>query len=165
MQFSTNRPRALAVLLTGCVVGVLDGVAAVTNAWLRSGITPGRVFRYIASALFGNEAYAPGWVPVMEGVIIHFLIACIWSLLFFLFYPRITLLRQNKWIVGACYGVLVWLVMTFIVLPLSLVPPLKFSTQGVLTGLAIHMLVIGIPISLLANKWYDAHFPASKPRA
>lgn len=161
MQFSTSRPRASAVLLTSCIVGVLDGAAALLNAWFKSGVTPDKVFKYIASALFGRAAFYGGWEMVVTGVVLHFLVAVFWSLLFFMLYPVVPLLRLNKWLVGAAYGLFVWVAMNLAVLPLTLAVQAKFNWPAVITGWAIHILLVGIPIVLMTRRWYNvtAKFP------
>jgi hypothetical protein len=51
---SLKRPRAFeTILYGGMTVGILDGLAAVISAGLRSGLGPIRVFQYIASGLLG----------------------------------------------------------------------------------------------------------------
>lgn len=156
MQFSTSRPGAGAVLLTGITVGILDGAAALLNAWFRSAIPPARVFQYIASAMFGRDAYSGGGGMIAAGVFLHFLVAIIWSAIFFVAFPRIPVLRRNKWLVGCAYGIAVWLLMNFVVLPLTQVPPLNFTWQGVVTGLLIHMFVVGVTIVFMVRRWYRA---------
>ncbi len=143
-------------MLTGITVGILDGAAALLNAWFRSAIPPARVFQYIASAMFGRDAYGGGGSMIATGVFLHFLVAIIWSAVFFVAFPRVPLLRGNKWWVGCAYGIIVWLAMNFVVLPLTQAPPLKFTVQGVVTGLLIHMLIVGVPIVLMVRRWYGA---------
>lgn len=162
MQFSTKRPGAVAVLVTGCAVGVLDGAAALINAWLKSGTPPEKVFRYIASAMFGNAAYTGDGTMIVAGVALHFMVAVMWSVVFFVAYRYWPLLRSNKWVVGCLYGLFVWLMMNLVVVPLTQAPPLKFTWQGAVTGWLIHMLLVGIPIVLLTRWWYEkftAKFP------
>jgi hypothetical protein len=154
MQFSTKRPRAIAVLATGCIVGVLDGAAAVANAWFRSGTPPDRVFKYIASAIFGSAAFSGGAEMVATGIFLHFLVAIIWTMIFTVAYPAFPLARRNKWLVGCGYGLLVWLIMNRVVVPLTQAPPLKFSWEGAAMGWLIHMLLVGIPIVWLVRRWY-----------
>lgn len=154
MQFSTRRRGATAVLLTGCVVGLLDGAAAILNAWFRSGTTPEIVFKFIASAIFGGAAYTGGSGMIAVGVFLHFLVAIIWSAIFFRAYPRLRILQQNKWIVGCAYGLFVWLMMTLVVVPLTKVPDMPFNWQAAARGWVIHMLLVGIPIVLMTRHWY-----------
>ncbi|AWO00973.1 hypothetical protein DLD77_04280 [Chitinophaga alhagiae] len=155
MQFSTKRPGAVAVLVTGCAVGVLDGAAALVNAWLKSGIPPEKVFRYIASAMYGKAAYTGGGAMIAAGVVLHFIVAVIWSAVFFIAYRYWPLLRGNKWVVGCMYGLFVWLMMNLVVVPLTHVPPLTFNWEGMITGWVIHMLLVGIPIVWLTQWWYN----------
>ena len=52
---------------------------------------------------------------------------------------------------GLAYGIVVFYFMQLVVLPLSRAgrPPFQFRAQ--LTGLAIHMVLIGLPIALCAR--------------
>ena len=142
-----------AVLLTGLIVSLLDGAAAIIHAYARSGIAPDKLFRYIASALLGSDAYNGGAGIILFGIFLHFLIALTWSAVFFILYPRFWFLRGNKLITGCLYGIFVWLMMNFVVLPLTRVPPLKFSTSGVITGVLIYMFIIGCTIVGLTAYW------------
>jgi len=142
-----------AILFAGLVVGILDGLAASVGSYFPRGITPDQVFRYVASGVFGKEAFAGGTPMALIGLLFHFIIAYGWTLLFFLAYPKVKLLRENKIIVGMLYGILVLLAMNLIVVPLSNVPSPKPGTIQV-QQVIIHMFLVGLPISLLANRYY-----------
>jgi Na+/proline symporter len=62
---------------------------------------------------------------------------------------------SNKYLNGLLYAIFVWLIMTFIVLPLSALhnKPSGFSWQTVM-GWFILAIVFGLPISLLTEKYY-----------
>lgn len=143
-----------ATAFIGLTVGLLDGAAAVINSFVRSGVTPDKVFRYISSALLGKEAYSGGGGIIALGVFLHFVVAYIWGAIFFTAYPRVRLLQQNKWLVGCAYGLFVWLMMNLAVLRFTLAPKLKFSWEGAAVGWGIHMLCVGLPIVLITHYWY-----------
>lgn len=143
-----------ATVFIGLTVGLLDGAAAVINSFVRSGVTPDKVFRYISSALLGKEAYSGGGGIIALGVFLHFVVAYIWGAIFFTAYPRVRLLQQNKWLVGCAYGLFVWLMMNLAVLRFTLAPKLKFSWEGAAVGWGIHMLCVGLPIVLITHYWY-----------
>lgn len=146
----------LAVITIGLAVGILDGLAAVLHAYLRSGILPGQIFRFIASALLGEAAYSGGNGVIALGVLLHFVVAGIWAAVFFIAYPRLRLLRRNKWLTGPAYGIFVWLMMNFAVLPLTALPGMAINWPSAAIGILIHMFVVGLPIVAMTRRWYDA---------
>ena len=146
------------VLKSGLIVALLDGTAACLNAYLQRRVGPLAVFRYVASGAFGRDALTGGWDMVVWGLFFHFIVATSWTFLFFLLFPKVKVLQLNKVYVGILYGVVVWLGMNFIVLPLSNVPPLTFRLVPTAIMIGIHMFVIGLTISLLANQ----HFASKK---
>ena len=142
------------VLWCGLLVGFLDGTAAIISAYLGKGTNPLRVFQFIASGIFGKDAFTGGYWMATIGFSLHFIISLGWAALFFFLYPRFRILAWNKIIVGMAYGILVLLAMKFLVLPLSNVPminPGKMEPQQII----IHMLLVGLPISILANRFYS----------
>jgi hypothetical protein len=144
----TGRPRAFqTIVYGGLAVGVLDGLAAVTNAGLR-GVGPVRVFQYIASGLFGPAAIGGGWTTVLLGVLIHFLIAFAVAAVYYRASLRLPLLIRRALLCGAIYGVAVYFLMGRVVVPLSAARGLPFS----LAQLVIHILFVGLPVALIARR-------------
>lgn len=150
---TASRSFISSLLLTGFVVGLLDALAASVSAYIPRGITPDRVWRYVAGGVFGKEAAEGGLPMVFMGLFFHFIIAYGWTTLFYLAYPRIKILSENKFLVGMVYGVFVLLSMNLIVVPLSNIPSPNPGTVQV-QQLFIHMFLVGLPISLLANRYY-----------
>jgi len=136
------------------IVGLLDAIAACVNAYLQRGIPPAGVFRYVASGVLGKEAFKGGLDIAALGLLFHFIIAIGWTSLFFVAFNKLKVLQRNKIYVGLCYGIFVWLGMNFIVLPLSNVPPLAYRLVPTIIMIGIHMFVIGLSISLLANQYF-----------
>src|SRR5882724_4888439 len=147
-----NKPIFRFAILSGLIVGALDAVAACVNAYLQRGVSPFGVFRFVASGVFGKEAFTGGWDIAALGLLFHFAIAIGWTSLFFVTYHKLKILQLNKIYVGLCYGIFVWLGMNFAVLPLSNVPPLVYRLVPTVIMIGIHMFVIGLSISLLANR-------------
>lgn len=139
---------------SGLIVGVLDAIAASLNAYLASGLTPDRVFRFVASGAFGQRSYTGGYSMVWLGLLFHFIIALSWTLLFFISFPKMKLLQHSKILVGMAYGVFIWVMMNFVVIPLSGIGPRPFQFTGTIIMILIHIIVIGVPISLLATNYY-----------
>src|SRR5687768_11976817 len=114
-----KRPVLFAILFTGLLAGLLDGLAAIIQYTLNGGKNPASVFKYIASGIFGREAFSKGDSMVIWGVLFHLLIALLFTAFYFLIYPRIKWLGENKVLAGILYGIFVWAVMTQLVVPVS----------------------------------------------
>lgn len=140
-------------LLSGLIVGLLDGTAASVNAYLASGVSPDRVFRFVASGFFGAEAYSGTSSMIVWGLVFHFIIAIGWTALFFILYKRINFLNQHVFLSGIIYGLIIWLTMNLIIVPLSQIGPRPFLLKGSLIMIGIHLFIIGVPISYLANRF------------
>jgi hypothetical protein len=154
---TSNKKFALKpILLAGLVAGVLDGLAAVISVYLANGRGPEVVFKFVASGVFGSKAaFAGGAEMVIAGLIFHMLIATIWAAIFYFLYPVIRKARLNKVIVGLLYGIVVWMGMNLVVVPLSNTPPMPHTITGMLKGAAILMVCIGLPVSLIIGSYFE----------
>ncbi len=142
------------VITAGLLTGTLDITAASLQYFERTGKGPGNVLRFIASGVFGTKAFAGGMAMAAWGLLLHYIIAFLFTIAFFLLYPTISLLKINRVVAGILYGVLVWAVMNLLVLPASLAPPIPFHTGRALVAAGILVACIGLPLSYLANKYY-----------
>jgi len=150
-----QHPRALeAILYGGLAVGVLDGLAAVIITSLRGG-SPTRMFQGIASGLIGRASFQGGWSTALLGVSLHFLIAFIWTAIYYGASLKLPALIRRALICGPIYGVVVYFAMQIIVLPLSAIrkPPFSFAPPlQTLQGIIVHILCVGLPIALSARR-------------
>lgn len=142
------------ILLTGLLAGTLDIVAAFISSWLRTSTTPDKVLQFVASGVFGTEAFAGGSAILLAGLLFHYLIAGCWSALFFLLYPKVSILRMGIAFPAIVYGVFVWLIMNQVVLPLSNAPKFPFNLTSAVIGTWILVAAIGLPNVLLARKHF-----------
>jgi hypothetical protein len=141
---------ARALLLGGLTVGVLDGLDALVFFGLR-GVSPTRLFQGIGSGLLGRSAFEGGMATALLGVLLHFCIAFAVVTTYHVAARRIPDLARRPWIHGPLYGLLVYAVMNFIVIPLSAIGARSPSTAVLLNGLLIHALGVGPPAALSAQ--------------
>ena len=149
-----RRNAVLTIVQAGLVAGILDAMGAMITFIIRTGKSPAVVWKYVASGVFGQEALASGSGMVGWGLFFHFCIALIWACVFFLIYPTIRRFISNPVIVGLLYGIVVWLLMNLIVLPLSNVTAQPFDLSRAVIGMGVLMVCIGLPISLIVHKYY-----------
>ncbi len=110
-----------AILWIGLVAGTLDITENLVFNHFR-GISAWRVFQYIASGLIGMKSFRSGWSSVALGVVIHYAIALTWTGIFLFAALKFPTITRRPLLSGVIYGCLVYLIMTFMVLPLSGVP-------------------------------------------
>ncbi len=143
---------ALLLLRVGLIAGTLDIADALIFSHLR-GVTASQVFHYIASGLLGHQAFEMGPAACALGVLIHYTIALFWTAVFYAASRRFEVLRRRPVLSGLLYGVLVYVIMNFVVLPLSGVPKLAHvSLAGRINGVLALMLCIGLTLSLLLRQ-------------
>ncbi|MGQ0739927.1 MAG: hypothetical protein ACT4OJ_12790 [Bacteroidota bacterium] len=142
------------ILITGLLTGLLDGLAAIIQFSINGGKNPANIFKFIASGVFGKQAFAEGNIMLFWGVLFHFLIALLFTAFFFLVFPKIKWLGKNKVLAGTGYGIFVWAVMNLLVLPLSNTRPLPFDAGKAAIAALILVACIGLPVSLMAGKYY-----------
>jgi len=141
-----------AILTAGLIAGTLDISAAMIKFFIERGKGPEPIFRYIASGLFGSDAFTGSQAFVIWGIAFHFLIAMSFTFIFLALYPFVSKFIRNWFVLGIVFGVVTWVVMNLIVVPLSNVPgggAQSFKDSAV--GMAILILCIGLPISYAGN--------------
>jgi hypothetical protein len=141
-----------AIVWGGAACGILDGVATSVQFALR-GIKPLRVWQGVASGLMGECAFGLGWLSGGFGLILQFLIAATVTTVFARACPHFPALQQFYWISGPLYGVVVFLVMNLIVVPLSARPKRPATVMVIVVQIAIHMFFVGLPIAVAANRF------------
>lgn len=142
------------ILLGGLVVGVLDITYAITFWWLRSGVAPGRIFQSVAAGLLGREAARAGGLrTILLGAALHFFIAFVIVLVYASASRLMPMLIRRPILCGTIYGILVFAVMNYVVVPLSAAggggkPPVVWLICSIL----VHAFLIGVPAALFSRQ-------------
>lgn len=152
-----REPMANAALKAGLIAGLLDAIAASIQSYITKGLSPVDVFKYVASGAFGSDVKtgnAYSWAAA--GLVFHFLIAIAFAFFFFATYRYSKAIISNAVLAGVVYGLLVWCVMNLVVVTIAMKRPIsaiKPDKAAIAAGILI--AAIGIPISLLANRYYS----------
>lgn len=140
------------IVYGGLTVGVFDGIAACVNAGIR-GISPVRVFQYVASSLLGREAANEGGAATVAlGILLHFCVAFGVATVFFLLSSRLPILLRYYVISGMIYGIAVYFAMAYAIVPLTKVTQGPFNWSGLITSNLIHMFFVGLPVAIWAKR-------------
>ncbi|MFZ1134528.1 MAG: hypothetical protein WAN69_06260 [Candidatus Korobacteraceae bacterium] len=147
-QYLTNESHALtAIFWAGLICGVMDITAAFIT-WWPQGVAPARLLKGIAGGLLGPQAYTAGWPVAVLGLACHFLIAYSAATVFYLASRQLSFLTAHPIISGVFYGVCVYVVMYWIVVPLSRLHRRPHSLNATIIAIITHMICVGLPISL-----------------
>jgi hypothetical protein len=146
----TNTP--LVIALTALLIGTLDIADAIIFYAIR-GVAPIRILQGIASGLLGRPAMSGGLPTAILGLALHFFIAATVATIYILASRKLPLSRHPL-LYGTLYGVAVYIVMNYVVLPLSHIglrplPPLI----PLINGIAALIFCIGIPTALIARRY------------
>jgi hypothetical protein len=133
------------------IAGILDISSAFVLSYLKGG-GPIVVLQGVAAGLVGREAAIKGGLATVGlGLAIHFFIAFVVSTVFYVASRKLILLTRHPIISGLLYGVVVYGFMYWIVMPLAY-PVVRPSLSRDLTAVCVHMLLIGLPISLIVRR-------------
>ena len=145
---------AATIVKAGLLAGTLDIGIACIQFYSKTGKTPLIVLKYIASAFFGKEAFAGGNEMALYGLILHYIIAFGWTIIFFIIYPRLPFLRISNILTSILYGVLVWAMMERVLVPLTKASQQPFDVQKAISAALILSIAVGFPLSVFAKRYY-----------
>ncbi len=142
----------LAVLSGGVLAGALDIVFAISYA-AYNGTRPVRLLQIVASGLFGDAAFAGGASMAALGLGLHFGMSILWAGVFLTLAWLRPAIVLHPFLSGIVFGVVVFIVMRLVILPLSAFPyPVTFKPLATTLDLLSHTLLFGVPIALAIRK-------------
>lgn len=134
------------ILVGGAVAGTLD----LTSAFITFGLGNPRI---IAAGLLGPRAVHGGAGTWILGVCLHYFIAFSAASIYCFSSRKLEFIKDHWFVCGLFFGIAVFLVMSFIVLPLCAFHYTgPYQLRSVIQGLIAHMLLIGLPISFSLRK-------------
>jgi hypothetical protein len=146
------RPAAAAILQGGLAAATLDLAYAVLRQ-LGRGRDPEWTLQLVASGWLGQDAFAGGAPAAILGFVSHYGIVLAAAAAYWLAGLRLRALRTRPVASGAAFGIAVYLVMNFLVLPLSAFPfDPPHPPLVLLEGFVSHALLVGLPIALVCAR-------------
>lgn len=140
------------ILLAGLTAATLDILYA-AGFWALKGVPPTRILQSVAAGVLGKASFSGGAATAALGLALHCLIAVAMAAAYFLVARRLPLLVRRPWTCGALYGLLLYVVMQYVVLPLSAVPGGGAPNPLWITcSIVTHVLLVGLPIA-----WFARH--------
>ena len=110
------------------VGGLSAGTVDIFSPALIYLVSPVLICKAIASGLLGKPAFSGGWGVVVLGMLLQWAMSVIIAAIFVAAWKRLAWMRRDWRLAGLLYGVPVYLVMTYVVRPLSAAwPPADYS--------------------------------------
>ncbi len=149
-----ERPHALdTILYGGLVVGILDGLFALIFYGLILGVQPMRIFQSVAAGLLGKASYEGGTQTFLLGILLHFIVATCIAAVYYVASLKLQVLIHQAVICGLIYGLIAYLGMNYVVIPLSAIGSRPSpSLRTFLPAFIAHAFLVGLPIALLARR-------------
>jgi hypothetical protein len=149
----TRRPHPWRfVLAGGLVAGTLDIAYACLFWGLKRNVPVQRILQSVAAGLLGKASFEGGGGTAALGLALHYFIALSMSVVYYLVARRWPLLWQRPLLCGPGYGLLLYAVMNYIVVPLSAAGPPSKDPLWITLSIVVHALLIGVPIAYFTRR-------------
>jgi len=134
----------LAILYGGLVAGTLDiGAAALINL-----IDPVVIMRYIAGGLLGKSTALSGGAPTaVLGLVLQWAMSLVIAAIYVLASRRLAFMTTRWLAAGIAYGVVVFFVMNYVVVPLSAIAKVPSFTLYSFSANLAAMIVFGVIVA------------------
>jgi hypothetical protein len=150
----SGRSALKTIVIAGLTAGALD-ITYAFIIWGLRGVTPIRIGQSVASGLLGREAAVGGGTATgLFGLLLHFTMATIIAAIYYGAARNIRLLVDRAVPYGIVYGLATYGVMNYVVMPLSAIGSVGDGGPAYIriTGVLVHMFLIGLPIALITRK-------------
>jgi hypothetical protein len=146
------------IAIATAIAGTLDILAAIIST-LIPGKSPIHMLQSVASGPLGPAALtSPGYAAA--GLLVHFAIMACMVTVYMVAARQLRPLLDRPILAGTVYGVALWLVMYWVVLPLRFSAPHPSQPFAIAQQLFCHIILVGIPIGLVAARYLRPPGPA-----
>ena len=137
------------IVVGGTIAGVVDIFAAAAI----NHINPGIILQFIATGLIGKASLQGGLATMVLGFVLQVGMSLIIAAIYGLASLRLLVLVRRPFSLGALFGVGVFIVMSFVVVPLSAAPHPKhaMSVNAICLNLAA-MILFGLIVAVSQSR-------------
>ena len=162
--FRQSAHAASTAATAGVAAGAID-LAFNTIKALNAGTSVLRPWKGVAAALLGKDAVIRGGDSMaIIGVGLHFLITIGAAAIYYLVAKRQGWLVRHAFLSGLVFGTIFFLTMNYVILPLSVIGhPLYVGAEMIAIALPSHIIMIGLPISMIIGWRMKNAWPSQIP--
>jgi hypothetical protein len=153
-RLSVRKPNGyLAIFYGGLIAGLLD-IASAGVEQAMHGNSETTMLQGIAFGLIGPRAFHGGLGTAAVGLVCHFVIAFGAAATYYFVSRGLPVLVRHAAICGLLYGIPVYIVTNYVVIPLSRIGRIiPHQTSEIVLGVIILMLCVGLPIGLATRRY------------
>jgi hypothetical protein len=148
---ASRSPMAAWLVLGGLVVGTTD-LAFAWIFWQSHGVGLARILQSVAAGLLGGASFKGGVASALLGTGLHYFIATMFVLVYWLAGLRHAGLRRHPVACGLAYGALLYVAMNFVVVPLSAAGRPGFDNVPWVASSVVMHAVFGVMCALSARR-------------
>lgn len=137
------------ILACTAVSGTLDILSAFIFSGM-AGVSPPQILRYVASGPFGDGMRDGGPAAAVLGLGVHYVLMFIMATVFVVAARRFHGLLLRPIMSGATYGLIIYGVMYWLVVPARFDRYPKYDAWGLGNALFSHLICVGVPMALVA---------------
>jgi uncharacterized membrane protein YagU involved in acid resistance len=141
--------------LSALLAAVAAGIPDVLVAAALSRASAGRVLQLIASGVLGADSYSKGSRSMMLGLALQIAISFLIALIYNIAVAYMADIRRSPLMFGALYGVVIFVVMNFVVVPLSRAYPKPHWDLKSIVAMLIVMILFAEIISFIATAFAE----------
>ena len=142
-----GKPIAIATLVSG----TLDILfAMILTLWFGRQIP--NMLRFVASGPF-PAATDMGTGGAVLGVVVHFTLMAIMATIFMLIVRARLQWLDKPWLAALVYGLVTYVAMNLVVVPLRFHSPLPPKAISIATQLFAHVILVGVPFALIGRRY------------
>jgi len=156
---AADRHRLAAAAWAGLIAGTIDiGAAALINS-----VNLEIILHNIAGGVLGRAALSGGWPTALLGLLLQWAMSIVIAAIYIVTAGRLRALSRGWVACGLAYGIVIFLVMNYVVVPLSAWHRTPHFTTARLIGNVLAMLVFGLIVARFARgsstlRWHrDPH--------
>jgi hypothetical protein len=146
-----SRSFARPIVVSTLLCGTLDILLAIILTLAR-GREVGAMLRFVASGPF-PAATDMGAAGAALGLAVHFLLMAIMVTVFVVAARSILFLLDRPWVSGLLYGLVTYVVLDLIVVPMRFPAAWPPTTLSITTQLFAHIALVGWPTALIARRY------------
>ena len=133
------------IIIAGFTAGTLD-IAAACLINMRSPLV---ILQVIASGLLGRASFQDGAFSAVLGLFLQWAMSCLIAAVYVMAVHRIVMLRPNWPASGAAFGCIVFIVMNYVVVPLSAIGHIPKFTAATFAENLLAMVLFGLIIAFI----------------
>lgn len=149
------------IIAGGLLAGALDILYACVFWGIKADVPARRIFQSVAAGLLGKASFEGGWGTATLGLALHFSIALAMAVTYAAVARRVPALVRRPIVFGAAYGLLLYAIMNYVVVPLSRAGSGSKDPLWVGLSILVHMFLIGVPIAVFARRAVPARATAA----